>query len=118
MIAWLLLRPRLIAEAALIALLLLAVATSHHYRTKAAKLQHALQTSEVARAVAIQIWKGEIDRLTDGLAKADTAAKVAITAKVSAEQAAAKKLAATNRKWKALYDSKPENRAWAETTRL
>ena len=89
--------------------------TAKYWMHRAEKAEYAAKVCEVARQVQIGLWKSEIDRLTRDLANADTAAKVAIAAKVEAEKAAAKKLQAERKEWERIYGSKPENRKWADS---
>lgn len=99
----------------LLGVLLLGFITSIgvHLR-KDRKTEEALMASEAARAAAIAIWSAEIDRLTRDLADAKEAGERAVAEKAAAEAAAKKAVAAERKKWQRVYDSKPENRAWAD----
>ena len=93
----------------------LAIAYCTYWQHKAGVLADKLQASAVARAAAIQIWKGELDSLTSQLADAKAAQVKAKAETAAAEREAAKKLALERNKWRRIYSSKPINRAWADS---
>jgi len=79
------------------------------------RADNAMEIRAIQAEADAVIYKSELARITAQLADADNAAKVAIAAKVEAEKAAAKKLAAERKKWARIYSSKPENKAWSES---
>ena len=68
----------------------------------------------IAAVITKQLYKAELDRVLSQLADANSAAKVAIAAKVEAEKAAQKRLQALEKYWRDRYAQDPEARAWAD----
>lgn len=103
-----------IRAAIFLGLALLLLASSSYWQHAAHKAQAALAVSETARAAAIGIWKGEIQRLTRDLADAKSAGAKAVSERIQAEKDAAKKLAATNKRWADRYAHDPVAKKWRD----